>query len=99
MECQFHCQLPGAGTLDCAPPQSELDQPRVLPAQRRRERRFFNRDGGGSGVSGRISAAVMNEEHPTSNNQHPTSNELQPSEAIGCSALNVGCWMFSQFSV
>ena len=29
-----HRRLPGAGALDCAPPQPELDQPRFLPAQR-----------------------------------------------------------------
>ena len=39
----FHCRLPGAGTLAGAAPQLELDQPRVLPAQRAHQRGFFDR--------------------------------------------------------
>src|SRR5688572_13804008 len=33
-----------------------------------------------------------NIEHPTSNTQHPKMAQL---ETIGCSMLDVGCWMFS----
>jgi len=35
--------LPRVGTLDCAPPQLELDQPGLLPAQRARQRDFSDR--------------------------------------------------------
>ena len=35
-------------------------------------------------------------EHPTPNIQHPMPNEVHSSESrqIGCSLLDVGCWMF-----
>src|ERR1035437_8274501 len=36
----------------------------------------------------------MNIQHPTSNAQHPIQRREQ---VVGCSMLDVGCWMFSNF--
>src|SRR5205814_1767440 len=50
-----------------------------------------------------IQHPTSNIQHPTSNIQHPTSNIQHPTSnsqwrivwcRIGCSALDVGCWMF-----
>jgi len=35
-------------------------------------------------------------EHRTSNTEHPTSNELSLGRSVGCSMLDVGCWVFPQ---
>ncbi len=56
-----HRRLPCAGTLDCAPPQLELDQPRVLPAQRARQRGFSRRYRRRGDFSRRLQAALKGE--------------------------------------
>ena len=53
-----HPRLPDDGTLDCAPPQFELDQRRVLPAECARRRGVSGGGRGGSDFSRRIQAAV-----------------------------------------
>ena len=62
-----HRRLPRAGTLDCSPPQPELDQPRVLPAQRARQRGISHRHRRRGDFSGRIYCGEIGE---TCNAQH-----------------------------
>ena len=52
-------RLSGDGTLDRPPPQPELDQHRLLPAERAHRRGVSRGGRGGSDFSGRFPAAMI----------------------------------------